>query len=85
MTDINVQCFIRDKWKCRNCGFRQNLHAHHIQFRSHGGKNELQNLISLCNSCHRSLHDGKLLLEVLQHLVTDNVIKFTRKGNWKPE
>ena len=85
MTSLNVQCFIRDGWKCRCCNFRGNLHAHHIKFRSQGGKDELCNLVTLCANCHRGLHDGKLLLEVLQHLVTDNVIKFTRKGNWKPE
>jgi hypothetical protein len=41
--------------------------------------------VTLCNSCHSGLHMGHLVLEILQPLITDNVIKFTRKGNWSPE
>jgi hypothetical protein len=85
MTNINVQCFIRDKWKCRCCGFSGALHCHHIKFRSHGGTDNLNNLICLCNSCHSGLHIGHLKLEVMESLENDNVIKFTRKGNWSPE
>ena len=86
MTDVNVQCFIRDKWKCRCCGNRSNLMAHHIVYRSHQGPNELQNLLTLCSACHRGHHDGKLGIEILQTLgENDVVIKFTRKGMWKPK
>jgi len=85
MTSMNVQCFIRDNWRCRHCNFSNALHAHHIIFRSHGGEDKLSNLISLCNSCHAGIHQGKLKLEVLEILENNVVVKFTRQGNWKPE
>jgi len=34
--------------------------VHHIVFRSHGGKDEIENLIGLCRSCHNLAHDGTL-------------------------
>ena len=40
------------------------LDAHHIVWREHGGKNTIENLITLCKSCHRKVHKGKLFLNV---------------------
>ena len=41
----------RDDHRCRACGGRHRLHVHHIQFRMHGGRTLIANLISLCNLC----------------------------------
>lgn len=46
----------RDGWKCRNCGSRNNLHVHHIVFRSQQGPDESWNLCVLCNYCHDGIH-----------------------------
>jgi hypothetical protein len=40
------------------------LEVHHIIFRSNGGSDEEGNLITLCSSCHRALHQGKLKLNL---------------------
>jgi len=61
---MNNDCFVRDGWKCRNCGSRNDLHQHHIEYRSHGGSDELDNLVTLCWKCHRAVHDGKLKVEL---------------------
>jgi 5-methylcytosine-specific restriction endonuclease McrA len=83
---LSLQVLNRDGYKCRNCGFRNTLCLHHLIYRSHGGEDTMENLITLCNFCHKSHHDGKLGIEVLQTLgENDVVIKFTRKGNWRPE
>ncbi len=29
---------------------------HHIQFRRHGGSNDAHNLVTLCGTCHASVH-----------------------------
>lgn len=42
---------------CEACSRRGVLHVHHIQPRSRGGTNSLQNLLLLCPSCHRRQHD----------------------------
>ena len=53
--------FERDGWRCTvpGCSSYRNLHDHHIQFRSHGGSDELWNRIALCAAHHhRSVHAG---------------------------
>ncbi len=54
----------RDGWRCRNraCGMRNNLHVHHIIFRSQGGTDESWNLITICNECHNKVHAYKLFI-----------------------
>lgn len=48
----------RDKYTCRLCGkeFKEGpnhrLHTHHIIPRKFGGKDEIDNLLTLCDSCH---------------------------------
>ncbi len=46
----------RDSWRCQNCGTAENLQVHHIQPRSKLGHDRLENLITLCVSCHESFH-----------------------------
>lgn len=53
----------RDKYKCRICGasFKgrsgKSLHVHHIVFRSNGGSDDIENLVTLCEDCHHTLHN----------------------------
>jgi 5-methylcytosine-specific restriction endonuclease McrA len=60
----NLKAYIldRDGYACQQCGKDKNvkLHVHHIKFRSEGGTDTPKNLITLCESCHDSLHAGKL-------------------------
>ncbi len=55
---------LRDGNQCQNpgCGNRGKLHAHHIQYRSHGGRTLPVNEVAVCTLCHTLLHAG--LLEV---------------------
>lgn len=53
----------RDGYKCQYCKGKHKdskLEVHHIIFRSQGGSDEADNLITLCNTCHKALHDGKI-------------------------
>jgi Holliday junction DNA helicase RuvB len=50
----------RDGYRCRACRSRVSIHAHHIEFRSHGGRTLLDNLITVCERCHGLIH-GDLL------------------------
>jgi hypothetical protein len=56
----------RDGWRCRNprCGMRNNLHVHHIIFRSELGPDESWNLVTLCSDCHDAVHAYKLFIGV---------------------
>ena len=54
----------RDRYTCQCCGTHDKdikLHVHHIESRQIGG-NAPNNLITLCEHCHKSLHAGKIIL-----------------------
>jgi len=46
----------RDGWRCQSCGTMSNLEVHHKQFRSQSGHDSEGNLITLCSTCHASVH-----------------------------
>ena len=48
----------RDGMRCQICGRMQQLEVHHLQFRSRGGTDNLDNLVAMCSACHRQLHLG---------------------------
>lgn len=49
-------CYFNNKnpWKCA-----YKLQVHHIEFKSRGGSDAPNNLITLCEKCHDQLHKGK--------------------------
>lgn len=53
----------RDNYTCQYCKGKHKdskLEVHHIVFRSQGGSDEGSNLITLCHTCHKDLHSGKI-------------------------
>lgn len=65
----NVRQYVmhRDGYTCRCCGAKGNgvkFHVHHLESRKTGG-NAPDNLITLCDKCHKQYHDGILTDEKL--------------------
>lgn len=61
----NTKAFVlnRDNYTCQCCKGKHKdskLEVHHIVFRSQGGSDEESNLITLCHTCHKDLHSGKI-------------------------
>ena len=53
----------RDNYTCQCCGKKYvRLEIHHVVFRSLGGSDDEKNLITLCEKCHKAIHDGILIL-----------------------
>ena len=53
----------RDNYTCQCCGKKHvRLEIHHIIFRSLGGADDEKNLITLCEKCHKAVHDGILII-----------------------
>lgn len=53
----------RDNYTCQYCKGKHKdskLEVHHIVYRSQGGSDEESNLITLCYTCHKDLHEGKI-------------------------
>lgn len=54
------ECYARDGWTCQDCGVHctksgpTRIQAHHVVRRRDGGTNDLENLVTLCVTCHTS-------------------------------
>ena len=58
----NIKAYIlyRDNYQCQKCrAKRSKFHVHHIIFKSNGGTDIPENLITLCKICHDKLHRGE--------------------------
>jgi 5-methylcytosine-specific restriction endonuclease McrA len=53
---LRLRVLERDGWRCQLCGSSKNLQVHHAKSRSKLGDDVLQNLISLCATCHGKQH-----------------------------
>ncbi len=70
----NVKAYVlhRDGHKCQSGQkgtHSVKLNVHHIQFKSRKGSNQHRNLITLCATCHKNLHEGKFEIKP-KHNVT---------------
>ena len=66
----------RDNYLCQHCNGKKKdtkLEVHHIIYRSSGGSDEEDNLITLCHACHYGVHHGTIELK----------LNGRRKGNLK--
>ncbi len=89
----NTKAYIvdRDAYCCKGCRAKNvPLQVHHIIFRSNGGTNIHNNLVSLCKECHEKVHRGELKFlarkSVTKHAGEVGVIKSQlKKGNKKFE
>ena len=53
----------RDNYTCQCCGKKNcRLEVHHIKFKSNGGTDDEENLITLCEECHNGVHAGTVVL-----------------------
>jgi 5-methylcytosine-specific restriction endonuclease McrA len=85
----NVKAFVlhRDSYKCKKCKKKNlKLHVHHIVFKSKGGTDTPDNLITLCEFCHEDLHAGKFDLKgkrsKTKHATEIGIIKSQLKKLW---
>ena len=63
--NLRIATLMRDGYQCTQCEKKNTrLDAHHIIWKENGGKDTIENLITLCKGCHRKVHKGKLKLDV---------------------
>lgn len=59
--NVKSAVLTRDDYTCQICGEKDTrLEVHHIQFRSKGGSDRMENLVTLCYDCHSKVHGGVL-------------------------
>ena len=83
----NVREYVlyRDNHICQACNGKSKdkvLNVHHVTPRADGGTNRPDNLITLCETCHKAYHKGKLELKIKKHKAfkTETVMSILR---WK--
>ena len=53
----------RDNYTCQCCGKKNcRFEVHHIKFKRNGGTDDEENLITLCEDCHKGVHAGTVVL-----------------------
>jgi hypothetical protein len=53
---LRARALQRDGNRCRHCGSTAKLSVHHLVRPQDGGRDELSNLATLCDRCHRLTH-----------------------------
>ena len=64
--NVREAVLARDEHKCQHCKGKSKdniLNVHHIESRKTGG-NAPNNLITLCETCHKAYHNGEIQLKV---------------------
>jgi len=82
-TDENLRMatLMRDGYECQKCGGKNcRLEAHHIIHRSGGGKDTVRNMTTLCEKCHRKVHDGKITIAGGVSGFEDRIAQRTMQG-----
>lgn len=51
-SDFHDRIVAKDGYRCRFCNTNQDLHVHHVAYRSEGGKDTDDNLLTLCGEHH---------------------------------
>lgn len=52
--EVRLAVLARDGYRCTQCGSQDNLQVHHTRPRRKGGESQMDNLQTLCESCHMS-------------------------------
>lgn len=74
MNNIKTKIRIRDNWTCYRCNIEQkSIHIHHIIPTSVGGLDIPENMICLCEKCHKFV-DNEYIRNGKTNFV-DNMLK----------
>lgn len=53
----------RDEYACMFCDNTKNLHVHHIKYTGKAWEAPDDDLITLCNACHKAVHKRNITIE----------------------
>lgn len=73
--EIRKKVLIRDNFLCRKCGASKKLSVHHVIPQKKTRDNSLDNLITLCSSCHL-----KMDLDFIKYGTTQYMQKEIKKN-----
>ena len=50
----------RDLYVCQVCGSQERVEGHHILYYCYGGTADVDNIVTLCQKCHKQVHRGNI-------------------------
>lgn len=50
----------RDLYICQICGSNDHVEGHHIMNYQYGGAANVDNIVTLCQKCHKQVHRGDI-------------------------
>ena len=69
--------------KCVNCGSEEYIEYHHIVPIHLGGIDKLENMVALCNRCHKVVHSGQHIRRYRNTSHDGRPRKVTKEEVWK--
>ena len=84
--DVQEKVLKRDNYECQVCKRRKNIQIHHIIKQKNGGSNDMNNLVTLCSSCHRHIEIGDIPHAVelcFENVRKQYLVEDTKKANTK--
>ena len=60
---LRLKVINRDDRKCRCCDTRKNLTVHHLTYDRFMNE-KMDDLITLCETCHKRVHEGKITITI---------------------
>jgi 5-methylcytosine-specific restriction endonuclease McrA len=72
--EVRRSCFERDKFTCKRCGRKnkqgKRIVAHYVIPKPEGGRAVLENLLTLCRKCERSVEASETPLRTIKEITT---------------
>jgi superfamily II DNA helicase RecQ len=78
-----------DNYTCQKCGGLRGLHVHHINYKNFGNENVYDDLITLCEKCHKDVerqkqqNDKKMMEECERRIESDRKAREELKNKEK--
>jgi len=80
---LQQQVLERDEHRCVVCWTWTEAPPHHIIYKSQGGRDVAENLITLCRACHTQLHDGgahPIIAHIRSDIGAKTVLEYIFRG-----
>jgi hypothetical protein len=80
--ELKEAVYARDNFRCRWCGStnRYGYDVHHIQYRRGYSYDVIENLVTVCRSCHTFVHDSFQIPKPEAQLILTGVISAEGDG-----
>ena len=80
---LQAEVLDRDDHACQSCWRHSEAPPHHIIFKSEGGRDEADNMITLCETCHYKIHHiqaAKVLATINGQVGNKKLLQYIFKG-----